>query len=55
MFHVIDYLIRTTGSDQLVLTGGTALNCLANMQLAERYDAEWYRRNRHGPGRKRAP
>ena len=31
LFHVVDNLIRTTGSDQLVLTGGTALNCLANM------------------------
>src|SRR5262249_19630338 len=45
LFHVIDHLVRTTGSDQLVLTGGTALNCLANMRLAERYDEEWYRRN----------
>jgi carbamoyltransferase len=45
LFHVVDHLIRTTGSDQLVLTGGTALNCLANMHLAERYDEEWYRRN----------
>ena len=45
LFHVVDHLIRTTGSDQLVLTGGTALNCLANMHLVDRYDEEWYRRN----------
>jgi carbamoyltransferase len=45
LFHIVDYLIRSTGSDQLVLTGGTALNCLANMHLAERYDEKWYRRN----------
>jgi carbamoyltransferase len=45
LFHVVDHLIRTTGSDQLVLTGGTALNCLANMHLVDRYNEEWYRRN----------
>ncbi len=45
LFHIVDYLIRSTGSDQLVLTGGTALNCLANMHLVERYDQHWYRRN----------
>ncbi len=45
LFHIVDHLIRTTGSDQLVLTGGTALNCLANMHLADRFDEEWYRRN----------
>jgi carbamoyltransferase len=45
LFHVVDHLIRTTGSDQLVLTGGTALNCLANMHLVDRYDEEWYGRN----------
>ena len=45
LFHIVDYLIRSTGSDRLVLTGGTALNGLANMQLAERFDNAWYRRN----------
>ena len=45
LFHVVDHLIRETGSDQLVLTGGTALNCIANMRLLERFDEEWYRRN----------
>lgn len=45
LFHIVDHFIRSTGSDQLVLTGGTALNCLANMQLAERYDEQWYQRN----------
>jgi carbamoyltransferase len=45
LFHVVDHFIRTTGSDQLVLTGGTALNCLANMHLADHYNEEWYRRN----------
>jgi carbamoyltransferase len=45
LFHVVDHLIRSTGSDRLVLTGGTALNCLANMHLADRYNEDWYRRN----------
>jgi carbamoyltransferase len=45
LFHIVDHLIRSTGSHQLVLTGGTALNCLANMHLLERYDEDWYRRN----------
>ncbi len=45
LFHIVDHLIRSTGSDRLVLTGGTALNGLANMQLAERFDNAWYRRN----------
>lgn len=45
LFHVLDHFLRTTGCDRLVLTGGTALNCLANMRLLERYDRGWYRRN----------
>jgi len=45
LFHVVDHMIRSTGSDRLVLTGGTALNCLANMHLLDRYNEEWYRRN----------
>jgi carbamoyltransferase len=27
------------------MTGGTALNCVANMRLLERFDAGWYERN----------
>lgn len=45
LFHIVDHYIRQTGADQLVLTGGTALNCLANMRLVEHYNSEWYRRN----------
>jgi len=45
LFHVVDDLIRRAGSDRLVLTGGTALNCLANMHLVDRYDEAWYLRN----------
>ena len=45
VFHIVDYLIRTTGSDRLIMTGGSALNCLCNMRLMERYNADWYARS----------
>ena len=37
LFHIIGHLIRTTGSGRLVLTGGTALNAVANMRLMEHF------------------
>jgi carbamoyltransferase len=37
LFHIIGHLIRTTGSKKLVLTGGTALNAIANMRLMEHF------------------
>jgi len=43
LFHIIDYLIRKTGSNRLVLTGGTALNALANMHMLEHFDEDYYR------------
>jgi carbamoyltransferase len=45
LFHVIDYLIGQTGSDRLVLTGGIALNAVANMRLLDRFDTAYYKRN----------
>jgi len=44
IFHVVDYWIRKTGVEQLVLSGGTALNCLANMKLLEQFDEAYYLR-----------
>jgi carbamoyltransferase len=44
LFHIINFLIRTTGSDQLVLCGGTALNCVANMRLLQSFDENYYSR-----------
>jgi carbamoyltransferase len=44
LFHIVDSFIRSTGSDRLVLSGGTALNALANMHLLERFDEEYYSR-----------
>lgn len=44
LMHVIDHLIRTTGSERLVLTGGIGLNALGNMRLLEHFDRSYYRR-----------
>ena len=44
LIHIIDCLIRMTGSDRLVLTGGAALNAVANMRLLEHFDAGYYDR-----------
>ena len=38
LFHIIGHLYRTTGSRKLVLTGGTALNAIANMRLLDHFD-----------------
>jgi carbamoyltransferase len=45
LLHVIDGLVRLTGSKRLVLTGGTALNAIANMRLLEHFDEAYFRRN----------
>ena len=45
IFHIVEHFIRTSKSDRLVMTGGTALNCLANMKLVEHFDRDWYLRN----------
>ncbi|MBO0733322.1 MAG: carbamoyltransferase, partial [Methylocapsa sp.] len=44
LFHIIEYLIRKTGSDRLILSGGTALNAVANMRLLDRFGADYYKR-----------
>lgn len=38
LFHIVGHLIRMTGSRKLVLTGGTALNAIANMRLMDHFD-----------------
>ncbi|WP_426434000.1 carbamoyltransferase C-terminal domain-containing protein [Bradyrhizobium genosp. P] len=42
MIHVVDHLLRITGTDRLILTGGVALNALANMRLLEHFDEAWF-------------
>jgi carbamoyltransferase len=44
LVHTVDHLIRLTGSHRLVLSGGTALNCVANMHLLDWFDQDWYER-----------
>jgi carbamoyltransferase len=38
MIHVVDHLLRTTGTNRLVLTGGVALNAVGNMRLLEHFN-----------------
>src|SRR3954469_4773660 len=44
MIHVVDHLLRTTGANRLVLTGGVALNATGNMRLLEHFDEQWFAR-----------
>jgi carbamoyltransferase len=42
MIHVVDHLLRSTGASRLVLTGGVALNAVANMRLLEHFNEAWF-------------
>ncbi len=42
LIHIVDHLLRTTGTHRLVLTGGVALNALANMRLLEHFNEDWF-------------
>ena len=42
MIHVVEHLLRTTGANRLVLTGGVALNAVGNMRLLEHFDEAWF-------------
>jgi carbamoyltransferase len=42
IIHVVDHLLRTTGANRLVLTGGVALNAVGNMRLLEHFDEAWF-------------
>ena len=44
LIHIVEHLIRATGGDQLVLTGGTALNAVGTMRLLEHFDEDFYQR-----------
>jgi len=45
MIHVVDHLLRLTGTHRLVLTGGVALNAIGNMRLLEHFDEAWFEKN----------
>jgi carbamoyltransferase len=42
MIHVIDHLLRLTGANRLVLSGGVALNAVGNMRLLEHFQEGWF-------------
>jgi carbamoyltransferase len=42
MIHVVDHLLRLTGANRLVLSGGVALNAVGNMRLLEHFDENWF-------------
>ena len=42
LIHVVDHLLRLTGANRLVLTGGVALNAVGNMRLLEHFDEAWF-------------
>src|SRR3954471_1635940 len=42
MIHVVDHLLRSTGANRLVLTGGVALNAIGNMRLLECFGEQWF-------------
>jgi carbamoyltransferase len=42
IIHVVDHLLRTTGANRLVLTGGVALNAVGNMRLLQHFDQAWF-------------
>jgi carbamoyltransferase len=42
IIHVVDHLLRITGANRLVLTGGVALNAIGNMRLLEHFDQAWF-------------
>ena len=44
LFHLLDGAIRESGCDRVVLCGGVALNCVANLRLLEHFDEAYFRR-----------
>jgi len=51
MIHVVDHLLRTTGANRLVLSGGVALNAVGNMRLLEHFDEAWFAKSQHRKAR----
>jgi carbamoyltransferase len=45
--HVVDHLLRLTGANRLVLSGGVALNAVGNMRLLEHFDEAWFTKFQH--------
>lgn len=45
VFHIVEHMIKSTGCSRLVMSGGTALNCLVNMNLVDHFNRDWFRRH----------
>jgi len=52
LFHVLEHWLTVTRCSRVVLTGGTALNCVANMRLFDHFDERFFER-RFGESRRR--
>jgi carbamoyltransferase len=42
LIHIVDHLLRTTGANKLIFSGGVALNALASMRLLDHFDEAWF-------------
>lgn len=42
LLHILTFYLQKTGAFQLVLSGGTALNCVANQLVLEQFDERFY-------------
>jgi carbamoyltransferase len=51
MIHVVDHVLRLTGANRLVLSGGVALNAVGNMRLLEHFDEAWFAKSQHRKAR----
>jgi carbamoyltransferase len=51
IIHVVDHLLRVTGANRLVFTGGVALNAVGNMRLLEHFDEAWFAKSQHRKAR----
>src|SRR4029077_8934102 len=51
LIHVVDNLLRATGANRVVLTGGVGLNAVGNMRLLEHFDEAWFAKSQQRKAR----
>jgi carbamoyltransferase len=44
VLHIVDHGLRRSGAAALIMTGGTALNCVANSKVIDTFDESWFER-----------
>lgn len=42
LIHIVDHLLRSTGANKLIFSGGVALNALASMRMLEHFNEAWF-------------